>query len=273
VNTPLAAGNTLGVIRSASVTLALSALALLAGCAGPARAPGPPGETLILLENRVTGPCQLTWVSARVDERPLSLVTITPPGEKPATLDRPVLSPGQHVISVSATASCGASEGERPAVLQASQPVYMGREGGKITVSLAASATSSLEASFAVAGGHVLAPRADGGDIDCRSRQPMDRAICRTEAALARAHERRDVVLVLCVSDKLKEMRLVAGTAGSPSSRPAPGDGALGDIQSDAAKRVIELATEADYCIGQEGVGEGGMRAPAAPANGVSALR
>lgn len=246
------------VTRASRLAAALPALALLAGCAGPARAPGRPGETLILLENRVAGSCQLTWANARVDERALGLITITPPGDKPATLDRPVLSPGEHTITIAASASCSTLGGSPPPVLSVTQPVYMGKDGGKITVSLSISREAGLAASFTVAGGQVLAPRADGGEVDCRARQPMDWAICRTEAALARAHQRHDVVLMLCLSDKLREMRLLAGTSGPPAKGAAPADSTFGDIESDAAKRVLSLASEAERCIGQESIGESG---------------
>lgn len=215
-----------------------------------------------MLENRVGGLCQLQWVNARVDDHQIGLVTIAPPGSKPVTLDRPILAPGPHTVSVSATASCDETSGAQPAVLQETQSVYMGKDGGQITVSLSGESAPEvrLKASFDVQGGHVLLPRADGGDIDCRSRTPMDWAICRTEVALARAHERRDVVLSLCVADKLREMRLVKGTL-EPGALGLPSQNTEAhDVGEDATHRVLALAREADYCIGEEVAPENGTQ-------------
>lgn len=239
------------MIRAAASLLAVLALT---GCGAPPRTPGPPGETLILLENRVDGPCELTWADARVDSRPLDRVTITPVGAKPAPLDRPILSAGAHTISISASASCPGKPGDaQPAVLQVTQPVYMKEAGGQITISLTKdlSSDSGLQASFTIAGGHVLAPRADGGEVDCRGRVPVDHAICRTEGALARARKDRDVVLATCISEKLREMRLLAQTASPPLTAATPQDAALADSGLESAHRVLTLAKEADRCIGE----------------------
>jgi len=257
----------------ASLALALP-LAGALGCGTPARAPGPPGATLILLENRVTGPCQLKWANARVDDRPLGLVTLAPPGAEPAPLDRIILTPGEHTIALAVATSCPAADGsEQAGVLQVTQPVYLREGGGKITVSLANKADSDagIEASFAVAGGHVLAPRADGGEIDCRARLPMDWALCRTEAALARGQAQRDVILVVCVSDKLREMRLLADTLGPQSAAHATDDVALRNVTAEAVERVLWLALEAEQCIGEEVMTEGGTNVDrAAPPTSIS---
>jgi hypothetical protein len=275
MNTRRRAGNTPRVIRNFLRAAPVLALAFAAGCAGPARVPGPPGETRILLENRVAGACELTWVNARVDERPLSLSTIAPPGSKPATLDRPILAPGEHSVTISASASCSAGSGEQPAVLQVTQPVYMGKEGGEITVSISGDPAQSgaLKASFEVKGGHVLQPRADGGDVDCRARTPMDWAICRTEVALARAHEKRDVVAALCLGDKLREMRLVRGTL-EPGATGLPSENAeLRDVGEGAIHRVLALATEADSCAGVEIAPGDGVKVERIPERGAPAFR
>lgn len=274
MNRPSAAGNTAVVNRDAHLAAtALLAAAALLGCGAPPRAPGPPGSTLILLENAVEGPCELTWADARIDNRPVDRVTITPVGARPAALDRPVLTPGEHILAVSASASCPGKPGDpQPAVLKVTQPVYMRDAGGQITISLAkdSAAESGLEVRFHIEGGHVLAPRADGGEVDCRGRLPVDRAICRTETALARAQKRRDVVLSTCLSEKLREMRLLAETAsparfpsakvqgqGVPSADPA----ALQDIDLATTQRVLVLASEADRCIGEETFADDGVSA------------
>lgn len=257
------------VIRASHFAAVLVAPAILAGCGAPARSPGLPGSTAILLENRVDGDCDLSWASARLDERSLDLVTIAPPGARPAPLARPILAPGQHTLSISASASCKTKAGEQPAVLSVTQQIYMGKDGGQITISLAPDkdAPAALKASFDVQGGQVLAPRADGQEVDCRSRIPMDWAICRTEASLARAHKNRDVVLSLCISDKLKEMRLVKGTLEPGALGVAP-ESAMArdlsamlptDVAEDATHRVLALAREADYCIGAETMSESGV--------------
>jgi len=257
-------GNNEPVIRAASFAVAASALAI-AGCGAPARAPALPGQTLVLLENQVDSPCQLVWANAKVDDRALERTTISPPGAPAASLDRPVLKPGEHSISIAASASCGGAE--PAAILQVTQPVYMGKDGGTITITLArdAASPSGLAARIAVNGGEVLAPRADGGEVDCRGRLPVDRAICRTETALAHARKERDVIRVLCLGEKLREMRLLAETTGQGQiAASGPGD-ALGDIDADATKRVLALANEAERCIGDEAIGrEGTQVEPAA---------
>lgn len=263
------------MIRAAASFLGV---VLLAGCGAPPRVPGPPGEVRILLENAVEGPCQLTWADARVDSRPVDRVTITPPGAKPATLDRPILSPGEHTISVSASALCpDKPPQDQPAVLQVTQPVYMKDAGGQITISVAedSSSQSGLKVSLSVEGGHVLAPRADGGEVDCRSRMPVDRAICRTEAALARAQERRDVVLVTCLSEKLREMRLLAETATPPAMSGSTGahDDILRDAGLERTARVLTLAKEADRCVGEETFAGDSMRTDKARSGAVPAFR
>lgn len=276
LNAPGAGGNTMTVIRAVPLAAGVSvpslaslafgatiALSALAGCAGPARAPGPPGETLILLENRVNGPCQLKWANARVDDRPLALATVAPPGAEAAPLDRPVLAPGEHTVSIVAAASCPTAGGpEQATVLQVTQPIYMGKTGGKITISLAGKPGGGLDAglvaSFTVVGGQVLAPRADGGEVDCRARQPMDWAVCRTEGMLARARDDKDLIRVICVNDKLSEMRLLTGTISAPSPATAGEPGAFGDIESSTAQRVLALAGEAERCVGEFAFVEGG---------------
>ncbi len=276
MNVRAAGGNRTGVIRAALHAAALLLLAPLAGCAGPARAPGPPGSTLILLENKVDAPCDLTWANTRVDDHPLDLSTIAPPGARPAPLARPILAPGPHTISIAASASCATKSGEQPAVLQVTQQVYMGKDGGQILVSIArdGSAAAGIKAAFDVQGGHVSEPRADGQEVDCRSRLPMDRAICRTEASLARAHASRDVVLALCLSDKLKEMQLVKGTLEPPGvSRGAAEDPAVRDVAESATQRVVALALEADYCIGNERMTDSGTQVEQVRKTSVPAFR
>lgn len=243
------------MIRAIAKATVLIGAALLAGCGGPARSPGPPGSTAILLSNRVDGDCELTWTSTRVDEHELDLMTIAPPGAPPSSLARPILAPGPHTIAISASATCKTNKGEKPAVLQVTQQVYMGKDGGQVLIAIERDGESAaaIKASFDVQGGHISAPRADGEDVNCRARLPMDRAICRTEAALARARARRDVVLTLCISDKLKEMTLVKGTLTPPGvSGEAALDPAVRGVAEDAEARVVSLANEADSCLGEE---------------------
>ncbi len=256
------------VIRT-SYLLSAAALFLI-GCGAPPRTPGPPGETLVLLENRVEGPCELTWADARIDNRPLDRVVITPAGAKAAPLDRPILKRGQHEVAISASAVCpGKKVNEQPAVLTVTQPVYMADRVGQITVTLEndSSAASGLKISFAIVGGHVLSPRADGGDVDCSNRAPVDRAICRTEAMLAQAKKEKDVVLAGCISEKLNEMKLLSETASPAPSRPDLLDPALRGANESSEKRVLALATQADRCVGNTGFAGDGMNIEKLPPN------
>lgn len=210
--------------------------------------------TPILLENQVAEPCQVVSANAKVDDRPLERTTISPPGAPAASLDRPILAPGEHEVSITAQLAC--SGADLQAVLQMTQPVYIGKSGASITIVLSrdTAAPSGLSARLSVVGGEVLAPRADGGEVDCRGRVPLDRAICRTESALAQARKMKDAVRALCVGEKLREMRLIAETLsrGPLGQGPAPN---LDDVEADATRRVIALADEADRCVGDEMMG------------------
>ena len=243
------------MIRATLNVPVLIGVALLAGCAGPARSPGPPGSTAILMSNRLGGDCELTWMNTRVDGRALDLSTIAPPGAPPASLARPILAPGLHTVSVAASASCQTKMGEKAANLQVTQEVYMGKDGGQILIAIEREpdSTAVITAKFDVQGGQISAPRSDGENVDCRSRLPMDRAICRTELALARAHANKDVVLTHCISDKLKEMNAVKSTLTPVGvSEGVAQDPAVRGIAEDAEARVVSLANEADLCIGEE---------------------
>ncbi|MEZ4313592.1 MAG: hypothetical protein R3F14_36690 [Polyangiaceae bacterium] len=260
------------MIRAVPLAAALTALAI-AGCGAPARAPDPPGTTLVLLENRVESPCDLTFASAQLDETQLERSIIAPPGSPPAILERKVLRSGPHMVSITATAACsGADPG---AVLQFAQPVYTRTFGTSITIVLTrdAAAPSGLAASLKVEGGEVLSPRADGGEVNCFGRMPVDRAICRTEGALARARANRDVVLTLCISEKLREMRLATETLStSPAPSSAPQDPALQEQEESVARRVLTLASEADQCIGFEMMGDDGTRRTPTPRSTLTAF-
>jgi hypothetical protein len=60
-----------------------------------------------------------------VDDRVLERTTIAPPGAPPASLERPILKPGEHTVAIAASASC--SGAEPAAILQVTQPVYVAK--------------------------------------------------------------------------------------------------------------------------------------------------
>ncbi|MBK8251314.1 MAG: hypothetical protein IPK82_01430 [Polyangiaceae bacterium] len=258
-------------MRVGSIVTVLAALTGAAGCQSRAAVPEAPGATAILLSNQVNGPCQLTWANANVDGRSLERTTIAPPGAPPASLERPVLAPGQHVITLTAAASCeGKDQG---AVLTFSQPVYMRNQGGAITIQISGNQNtpSGLEAKLTIEGGELLNPRADGGELNCRGRMPMDSAICRTEAALGRARSQRDLVLTLCLSEKLREMRVIADTTQGQKTEAT--DLALAGQQDSAVARVLVLAREAESCIGLEMMGREGSHVERTPVNALNAFK
>lgn len=222
--------------------LLLACFVLGVGCGGSQAPHAGPAETRILLENQVESPCELTWVSVRVDGRALERVTIAPSGEDPVALDPRLALAGRHEVAVGARATCPGRE--TTSVLQVSQPIYMGESGGAVTVRLATdgAAPSGLAASFELEGGRVFSPRADGALPDCAERLPLEQALCRGERELASAEAARDASRVLCVSDKLREMRLLSGTTGPVGGAPDPA------IQA----RILALAESAERCAPAE---------------------
>jgi hypothetical protein len=249
------------VLRPLLFACGLAWLAWLGGvgCAATQAPPDGPGLTRILLENQVESPCELTWVSVRVDGRPMDRVTIAPSGEDPVPLDPRLALPGRHEVAVGARATCPGRE--TTSVLQVSQPIYMGEPGGAVSVRLTsdAAAPSGLAVSFALEGGRVFSPRADGAEPECAERLPLDAALCRGERELASAEAARDPSRVLCVTDKLREMRLLSATTGPVGGAPDPA------IQA----RILALAEAAERCAPNEAPGPDGtrvVRVPAAPA-------
>lgn len=194
-------------------------------------------------------------MSLRVDERPLDRITIAPSGEDPVPLEPRLRLSGQHSVSVGARAACPG--GDTRSILQVTESVYMGEAGGAITVRVATDsrATSGLAVSLVVEGGQSFAPRADGGEVDCRGRLPLEGALCRGELELARAEEERDPARVLCVGDKLREMRLLAGTSGPVGGAPDPAIHA----------RILALAEEAERCAAARAIGPDGTRIERVP--------
>lgn len=209
-----------------------------------------------MLENQVDSPCELTWVSVRVDGRSLDRVTIAPSGEDPVALDPPLALAGRHEVSVGARVTCPGRE--TTSVLQVSQPIYMGPSGGQVSVRLVsdAEASSGLAVSFELEGGRPFAPRADGVEPDCGERLPLDAAVCRAERELAGAEAVRDAARVLCVSDKLREMRLLVATTGAAGGAPDPAIRA----------RIAALAEAAERCAPAEAPGPDGTRVVRVPA-------
>lgn len=172
---------------------------------------------------------------------------------------------------------------EAPAALEMEIHAQPAEKGAWVS---GAGAAPRLEVSFALKGGE-LAPAAgsrateksgpgaaapsslDGathraGVAHCERRAPVGRALCRTESLLERASADNDVVVVACLRDKLGKLRVMVDILGSRSSSRSPSAATPGvhggspiaerELLSIADQRAEEIASEAERCIGLEGV-------------------
>ncbi len=165
------------------------------------------------------------------------------------------LLPGPHSISVRVTTR---GRDGSVAVVDARQTFHVTERASEIDIDLRSRvAPSELDARVAVdlsmAGGHMNpelgVAQPEGKDARCAPLQPIPRALCRAAADLDEAARRNDLVSVLCIRDKLGEMRKVS-LIGETSEGPAAGM---------ATRRVSDLSKEIDRCVGDVVVGADGL--------------
>jgi hypothetical protein len=96
----------------------------------------------------------------------------------------------------------------------------------------------------------------EGKDARCAPLEPVPRALCRAAADLDEAARRNDIVGVLCVRDRLTEMRQLGQIHA----------GARGDAAEEAAMRVARLAAEVERCAGDVNIGPDGVTVTRGPA-------
>jgi hypothetical protein len=236
------------LVQRSAIAAALAAALLTPAC----HAPVPlttldgvlAGTTTVRVANHLEEPAELDRIVITVDGATLPLAAMPPPGGDTALVDALRLAPGEHVIAVRVTARAPGGE----VLVAASQQTFQVERGAAAIGVDVRSASSSLAGPVAVAvtmlGGRMStpigAPPPDGKDERCGAMLPIPRALCRASIDLEDATRRNDVVVALCVRDKLAELRRlwVIGQSKDPESGPL------------ADGRARALAQEAERCIG-----------------------
>ena len=215
--------------------------ALPLACAGvepPPRAPEP-GTTTVRVINDVGEGFELGRLTLSIDGVDLPLSAIPPAGRRPGVASSVHLAAGEHTLAARATAS---ATGGNHVVVGSNQMFRTTDAPQLVTVrvyGLAASADPLAEPIAVDVSFGEGAPLPDA----CAKKPPVDRDVCRARDALARAIQRRDVVMASCVRDQLAEMQRLAdlrdGTGASDTAEL---------IES----RVATLAQKADGCSSTE---------------------
>jgi hypothetical protein len=284
-------------LRPRASILALAAFACAAGCASSPEPKLPePGTTAIYVTSHIDSPCELARIALAVDGQ-IQYKAIPPDtpalGGAPKLVAKLRLSPGSHVLTMHATARCkdvnsGGAQEPGVATLRDARSFVVGAPAAAVIIDLNASELDAkegegprLDASFRINGGE-LAPAIGptgtiyaGGGVDaagiddrmCTGLTAPRRAICRAEAALTRARERKDIVSVNCIHDKIAQMRSYATIidrarerlAGPKAEAAAPQPDAVQahdeQIIGIAEERIKVLSGEVDYCSGHEASG------------------
>ncbi|MFO0759528.1 MAG: hypothetical protein U0359_23755 [Byssovorax sp.] len=229
-----------------------------AACGAPSRVPlsaRQAGTTTILVTNHLDAADAIEHLRVSVDETLLPLATVPPRQEDAAALGTLRLGPGPHAISVRVTTR--APDGS-VGVVEARQIFHVQGTANEIDIVLrsrpdAGGIDARVAVDLTMAGGKMgpelgEAPPADK-DARCAPLQPIPRAICRAAADLDEASRRNDLVGVLCIRDKLGEMRklsLIGETGGQ-------------NVAGMAQKRVEDLGREIDRCAGDVTIGADGL--------------
>jgi hypothetical protein len=261
----------------------LAAGLLAAGCSGSQEPELPgPGTTALYIESRVGEACELAKVGVSIDGR--FLIKMVPPDIPAPGGDRKLISklplaPGAHALLIQASARCKGGDPEPQIVTLRDARSFLVSEAPAAVVieinsiELSRGGVARLDAKLRVRGAE-LAPAIgpggtiyEGGEVDaagvddrlCTGLPAARRAICRAEAVLTRARERKDIVSVRCIQEKIAQMRLHAVTIDQAGERSQGARDPSGDVQEpDAAviamaeERIQAIALEIEYCSGHE---------------------
>lgn len=231
---------------------------LVAGCGAPSRLPlsaRQPGTTTILVANHLGQADEIDHLRVSIDETLLPLSTVPPRSEIAAALGSLRLPPGPHTISVRVTTH-GRDGGV--AVVDARQIFHVGESASEIDIDLRnrmepGEQDARIAVDLSMVGGHMNpelgAGPPEGKDARCAPLQPIPRALCRAAADLDEASKRNDLVSVLCIRDKLGEMRKIS----------LIGETSTSTVAGLATRRVQDLAKEIDRCVGDVVVGADGL--------------
>ncbi len=243
-------------------TIFSAALLLFTGCAptsGVSVAGLEPGTTAIRVQNHVTDGDVLDKITLTIDGQTLPLATIPPPGEAPIGVPALRLAPGQHTITVRAM---GRSNGTIVVAL-AQQVFYLKGGPAAILVDVKPNKEERIAVDLSMGGGALgpafgAAPLQDK-DARCAPLLPIPKAICRAAVDFDEAARRRDIAAVMCVQEKLGEMRRL-GIVAETSDR---------ETTEMIERSVGKLSVETDACIGDLRAPQDGIRVWKTP-NGAS---
>lgn len=270
---------------------ALAAALLAVGCSSTPEPELPsPGTTAFYVASQVGGACELSKIALAVDGRVQYKILppdIPEPGGDLKLAGKIPLQPGSHAISLHASAKCEGSgpPGERDIVTLRDVRSFLVSSAPATVVieintnnKLKPADSPRLDAKLHVQGAE-LAPSIgpagtiyEGGEVDaagvddrlCAGLPLSRRAICRAEAVLSRARERRDIVSQRCIQEKIARMRTYAvivdrASERSQTSRDPPAADPSSSVQARdpaviamAEERIKSLAVEVGYCGGHE---------------------
>jgi len=232
--------------------LALGLGLLSGGCGGSLMAPRSlddlaAGTTTLRVVNHVAAPGELDRVTVSVDGDIVPLSAIPPHDGDPATIAKLPLAPGAHSITVRVSAH---APGSNVVVVGTQQPFLVERGPAAITIDVravpgAVPTTTPVAVILTIRGGRLApdfgAAPPDDKDERCATLLPIPRALCRAAVDLDEATRKNDLRAVLCVRDKLVEMRKFA----------IIGESAAGPGADLAEAQVAELARRVELCSGE----------------------
>jgi len=250
------------VLVAARLAFATALLALAAGCAGSrveARTPKP-GEAALRIVNDVGDAYEVGQLNLTIDGAPLPVTAIPAhKGDAPAVLVIK-LAPGEHTFEAHAIVT--ENDTHDRVVVCTQQSVRAGATPGVVTVRVYSRAPMPRDRELARGAGAVGPDNKDdrvaldiqlasagseaGPSVDaCGTKAPVDRAICRAAGQLDRAAKANDVVLTLCVRDRLTEMRRLADLKATSSTDNAPA----------VDRKVVALEQQVNACVDASALG------------------
>ncbi|HEY4120950.1 MAG TPA: hypothetical protein VGM56_23970 [Byssovorax sp.] len=211
------------------------------GCAGgePSPRAPEPGTTTVRVVNDVGDGYELGRLTLTIDGVDLPLSAIPPAGRRPGAASSVHLAPGEHTLAARATA---VASGGAHFVVGSNQTFHTTDAPQLVTVRVVGRAASADPLAEPIAVDVRVGEGAPLPDA-CAKKPPVDRDVCRARDSLARAIQRRDVVMASCVRDQLAEMQRLADL------RDGTGASDTADL---IETRVATLARKADGCSSTE---------------------
>jgi hypothetical protein len=248
------------VLVAARLAFVTAALALATGCAGSHVEPRvpKPGEAALRIVNDVGDAYEVGQLNLTIDGAPLPVTAIPAhKGDAPALLVIK-LPAGEHTFEAHAIVT--ENDTHDRVVVCTQQNVRAGATPGVVTVRVYSRQPVPRDRELARGAGAVgpddkddrlaldiqLASAGSEASVDaCGTKAPVDRAICRAAAQLDRAAKANDVVLTLCVRDRLTEMRRLADIKATSSADNGPA----------VDRKVVALEQQVNACVDASSLG------------------